>query len=116
LPIIDAIARDIPVVALDNAVNREVRSLTGPGLFLVQDHAEMREIVSGFLSGQRAMPQREEPVRSWGDVADDYARSLVDLLDREPNIDLLRRRWSLLTTIDAAHPVGEKPKNRKAER
>ena len=105
LPIVDAIATGTPVVALNNAVNREVRSLIGEGLFLVEDHQEMRATVSDLLNARRPLPEGREPVRSWADVADDYARAITALLDREPDIDLLRRRWDLLRTIEALHPV-----------
>jgi GT2 family glycosyltransferase len=106
IPIVDAAARGIPVVALDTAVNQEVRSVTGNShLFLVRDHGEMRSVVSRIISDPLVAAPNEGPLRNWGDVARQYARSFDDLLSRELNIDLIRRRWELLTTIDAVHPV-----------
>jgi GT2 family glycosyltransferase len=47
----------------------------------------------------------ESPLGNWGDVAGQYARSLIDLLGRDLDIGLIRRRWEILTTIDALHPA-----------
>lgn len=106
IPIVDAVARGIPVVALDSEVNQEVRSVTGDShLFLVRDHGEMRSVVSRIISDPPIAAPREDPLRTWRDVATQYARSFDDLLNRELNIDLIRRRWELLTTIDAVHPL-----------
>ncbi len=50
MPILDALTRGIPVVALDSTVNRELLSLTGSdGLFLVKEHSEMRAVVERLL-------------------------------------------------------------------
>jgi len=62
-------------------------------------------VVSRILSEPFVAAPNEGPLRNWGDVARQYARSFDDLLDRELNIDLIRRRWELLTTIDAVHPL-----------
>ena len=106
IPIMDAAARGIPVVALDTAVNQEVRSVTGKShLFLVSDHGEMRSVVSRIISDPLVAAPNGGPLRNWRDVASQYARSFDDLLGREPNIDLIRRRWELTTTIDAVHPL-----------
>ena len=63
----------------------------------------MRSVVARILSDRPAVPPG--PVRSWADVAADYARSLRELLGRGIDTDLIRRRWDLLTTIDAVHPL-----------
>jgi glycosyltransferase involved in cell wall biosynthesis len=106
IPIVDAAARGIPVVALDTAVNREVRSVTGNShFFLVRDHGEMRSVVSRILSDPFVAAPNEGPLRNWRDVASQYARSFEDLLGRELDVDLIRRRWELLTIIDAVHPL-----------
>jgi GT2 family glycosyltransferase len=106
IPIVDAAARGIPVVALDTAVNQEVRSVTGnSSLFLVSDHGEMRSVVSRIVSDPLVAAPNGGPLRNWGDVARQYASSFNELLDRDLNIDLIRRRWELLTTIDAVHPL-----------
>ena len=106
MPILDAVARGIPVVALDTAVNREVRSVAGgSGLFLVRDHGEMRPVVSRIISEPVAAARNRDPVRTWTDVAAQYARSFDDLLSCELDVDLIRRRWELLTTIDAVHDL-----------
>ena len=105
IPLVDAVARGIPVVALDTAVNREVRQLIGKShLHLAKDHAEMRGIVQALLAEPPA-GRPNQSLRSWRDAAREYARSLDDLLARDLNIDLIRRRWELLTTIDAVHPL-----------
>jgi GT2 family glycosyltransferase len=105
IPIADAVALGIPVVALDTQVNREVRCVTGDShLSLVSDHQEMRSVVSDVI----AKPPSGQPAiapRTWKDVAAEYARSFDDLLRRELDLDLIRRRWELLTTIDAVHPL-----------
>jgi GT2 family glycosyltransferase len=105
IPIIDAVARGIPVVALDTAVNREVRHLIDSHLlYLAKDHAEMRATVEALIKEPPvAGPKR--PLRKWSDVAKEYARSFDDLLARDLNVDLIRRRWELLSTIDAVHPL-----------
>jgi GT2 family glycosyltransferase/glycosyltransferase involved in cell wall biosynthesis len=105
MPVLDALARGIPVVALDSTVNRELQSLTGSDeVFLVQEHSEMRAIVARLLNGWagRAGTAR---VRTWQDTADEYAQSFDDLLARDLDIGLLRRRWELMTMIDAVHPL-----------
>lgn len=105
IPLVDAVARGIPVVALDTAVNREVRQLIGKShLHLAKDHAEMRGIVQALLVEPPAC-RPNQSLRNWGDAAREYARSLDDLLSRDLNIDLIRRRWELLTTIDGVHPL-----------
>ena len=105
IPIVDAVARGIPVVALDTAVNREVRQLVGAHLlYLAKDHGEMRAIVEALIADPpAAKPKRQ--VRKWSDVAREYARSFDDLLARDVDVDLIRRRWELLSMIDAVHPL-----------
>jgi GT2 family glycosyltransferase len=105
IPIVDAVARGIPVVALDTAVNREVRQLVGAHLlYLAKDHGEMRAIVEALIADPPAAgPKRQ--LRKWNDVAREYARSFDDLLARDVDIDLVRRRWELLSMIDAVHPL-----------
>ena len=105
LPILDAIGRGIPVVALDTAVNREVRQLTGDALLtLVGDHREMRVAVSNRLQAPSGSPPGQR-MRQWNDVGADYARTVTELLGSEINVELLRRRWELLNIIDAVHPL-----------
>jgi GT2 family glycosyltransferase len=105
LPILDAVGRGIPVVALDMAVNRELRQLTGDALLtLVSDHRGMRAAVSNLLKA-RPVDQPVRRVRHWSDVGADYQRTVDELLRHPINLDLLRRRWELLTTIDAVHPL-----------
>ena len=105
LPILDAIGRGIPVVALDTAVNREVRQLTGDALLtLVGDHREMRVAVSNRLKAPSGSPPAQR-MRQWNDVGADYARTVNELLGSEINVELLRRRWELLNIIDAVHPL-----------
>ena len=105
LPILDAIGRGIPVVALDTAVNRELRQLTGDVLLtLVGDHREMRVAVSNLLKAPPASPAAQR-MRQWNDVGADYKRTVNELLGSEINVDLLRRRWELLNIIDAVHPL-----------
>jgi GT2 family glycosyltransferase len=106
IPIVDAVARGIPVVALDTAVNREVGSTIGNRhLFLVKHPGEMRSVVSRIISEPAVATASAGPLRKWEDVARQYARSFEDLLGRDLNIDLIRRRWDLLTTIDSIHPL-----------
>lgn len=105
IPIVDAVARGIPVVALDTAVNREVRQLVGSShLHLVEDHGEMRAAVHALIT-EPPVAEPNKQLRNWGDVAREYARSFDELLTQDLNIDLIRRRWELLTTIDAVHPL-----------
>ena len=107
IPILDAVARGIPVVALDSAVNREVRGMIGSHLLtLVGDHHEMRTAVSDLLKSVPVAAPRPGRLRQWGDVAIDYKRAFDELLRQDVNIDLVRRRWELLATIDAVHPLG----------
>jgi glycosyltransferase involved in cell wall biosynthesis len=105
LPILDAVARGRPVVALDMAVNRELRQLTGDALLtLVSDHREMRTAVANLLKAPpAAQPGRR--MRRWSDVASDYERTIDRLLGTPIDVNLLRRRWELLTTLDAVHPL-----------
>ena len=106
IPIVDALARGIPVVALDNAVNREVRDVTGGGrLVLVKDHTELRATVAAIMNDPTVPSSNGHARRGWEDVAREYASVFHQLLARDIDIDLIRRRWSLLTTIDAVHPL-----------
>src|SRR5205814_1885173 len=106
LPIVDAIASGIPVVALNTAVNRELRSLTDASrLFLVNDLGELRSLVGKLIDAPITAPTNPDQLRTWGDVAREYARSFEDLLSQDLNIDLIQRRWELFTTIDAVHPL-----------
>jgi GT2 family glycosyltransferase len=108
IPIVDAVAGGTPVVALDSAVNREVRALVGGGrLVLVNDHTELRAAVSSIVDEPRTSVSETPSLRAWDDVARDYARSLLELLHRDLDMDLIRRRWDLLTTIDSVHPLSE---------
>jgi hypothetical protein len=103
---VDAIARGLRVVALDTAVNQEVSRLTdGNYLVLVKDHREMRSAVSRILSEPVVGAPNDKSLRTWPDVARQYAQSFDDLLDQPLNIELIRRRWDLLTTIDAVHAI-----------
>jgi GT2 family glycosyltransferase len=104
MPIVDAVARRLPVVAMDSAVNRELQQQAGSSLVLVQDYAEMRTVVAELLRGERR-PAFDVSPRGWAEVGRQYARAFEDLLDRAPDVDLLRRRWDLLTTIDAVQPL-----------
>ncbi len=104
LPIMDAVAMGLPVVALETMVNHEVRALAGPShVFLANDHAAMRSMVATLIKDPpRALAK---PLRKWSDVASDYARSFDTLLARDLDLDLIRRRWELLTMVDAVHPL-----------
>jgi GT2 family glycosyltransferase len=106
MPIVDAVANGTPVVALDTVVNREVCTLIGGSrLVLVRDHGELRTAVSAIVSHPPAKDAVAPSIRGWGDVARDYGRSLLELLGRDLDVGLIRRRWELLTTIDAVHPL-----------
>ena len=106
MPIVDALAKGIPVVAIDSVVNQEVRSVVGDrNLFLVPDHQEMRSIVARIVNEPLTGPGERTAARTWREVAGEYARSFDDLLARQLDVDLLRRRWDLLMTIDAVHPL-----------
>lgn len=104
MPVVDALARGVPVIALDTAVNRELLAHTSSsGLVLVADHAQLRAAATEVLAQTRTRPASSGVVRTWDDVAVDYARSFVELLEREPRLDLIQRRWEMLTTLDAVH-------------
>ena len=111
MPIVDAIAQGTPVVALDTAVNREVCTLVGGNrLVLVRDHGELRAAVSAIIERPSAHGSNDDsapPVRTWEDVARDYGRALLELLGRDLDVNLIRRRWELLATIDAVHPLAD---------
>jgi len=106
LPIVDAIARGLRVVALDTAVTQEVRAITDESsLVLVKDHGALRAAVAGILGEPRIAVPPDRRLRRWPEVARQYAQSLGDLLDRGLDVGLIRRRWDLMTTIDAVHPL-----------
>ena len=106
LPIVDAIALGLRVVALDTAVNQEIRAFTDDGsLVLVKDHSELRAAVAGILSEPRRAVPADRWLRGWPEVARQYAQSFVELLDRDLDVGLIRRRWDLMTTINAVHPL-----------
>ena len=74
MPIVDAIARGIPVVALDTAVNHEIRSVTDGGrLFLVTDFGQLRSVVSNIVANPPVTPPKQDRLRTWEDVAWRYA-------------------------------------------
>ena len=56
------------------------------------------------MSRDIAVPP-DRRLRRWPEVARQYAQSLGDLLDRGLDVGLIRRRWDLMTTIDAVHPL-----------
>jgi GT2 family glycosyltransferase len=106
LPVVDAIALGLRVVALDTAVNREIRAYTDDGsLVLVKDLSELRAAVAGILSEPRKAVRANRWLRKWPDVARQYAQSFGELLDRDLDVALIRRRWDVMTTIDAVHPL-----------
>jgi len=103
LPVLDALALGRPVVVLAMEVSRELAALTkDPNLHLAATHTEMRSLVETLLQGAAHAAQ---PQRTWKDVAVDYARSLTEVVERPIDAGLLRRRWRLVSMLDAFRPL-----------
>jgi glycosyltransferase involved in cell wall biosynthesis len=101
MPVVDALAMGIPVVALDMAVTRELKAQPGAEQLVLVDGPEaLRAAVSDLL---RTPPAAGGPaaLRTWKATAAEYARALEELVERDIDLTRLRRRWELLATIDA---------------
>jgi GT2 family glycosyltransferase len=107
VPVVDAIARGLPVVALDTAANREVRaSAAENSLVLVKDYDELRTAVAKILRERLSPIPMDRKHRRWPQVAQEYARAFDELLARDIDVGLIHRRWDLMMTLDAVYPFG----------
>lgn len=101
LPVIDTLALGKPVVVLDSAVNRELGStLEDPNLHRIGSLKELRACVAKLFDANPALPPAQP--RRWRDVAEDYARTLRDILSRDFDVAKMRARWEWLRTLDSA--------------
>jgi len=104
LPVAEALAQGKPVVARDDEVMREVAELMqSPRLYLAADFAEIRRHVANILAGDYP-PAPQRPMRSWRNVAIDYARAFEALLSSPIDVGLLERRSKLVETLDSYSP------------
>jgi GT2 family glycosyltransferase len=106
LPVLDSLALGRHVVVLDMPVSRELAELTKHTgrLHLVKTHREMRCAVDTILAELKSeghVAVRPSPMRSWEDVACDYATAFEELLSRPVDVDRLRFRWNWLTAMDS---------------
>jgi GT2 family glycosyltransferase/glycosyltransferase involved in cell wall biosynthesis len=106
LPIFSSLALGRHVVALDTQVSRELLELTNRSdkLHLAKTHRHMRPLVESILEklrteGDPALPARS--LRSWNDVAVDYAAVLDEVLNRPVDVDRMRLRWNWLSAMDS---------------
>lgn len=105
LPILDALAMGRPVVVIDTKVNRELESLTlDPNLHIVSTHRDLRRAVTEILS-KTLVDKAPMSHRTWKEVAADYFVTLSALAESPINVESVRRRWKLLTTIDSICPL-----------
>jgi glycosyltransferase involved in cell wall biosynthesis len=105
LPILDALAIGRPVIAMDTEISRELRRLTSdPNLHLVPTHSDLRDAVVRILSAT-PIDMGSRVYRTWKDVAADYANVLTSLLESPIDVQRVRRRWEVLTTISSVCPL-----------
>jgi GT2 family glycosyltransferase len=105
MPILDALAMARPVVVIDTNVNRELKSMIpDPNLHIVPTHRDLRSVVTAILS-QPAPAAIPISYRTWQEVAEDYFEALTSLAESPINVQSVRRRWKLLTTIDSICPL-----------
>jgi hypothetical protein len=72
-------------------------------LRLAPDFSGIRRVVQELMeAGPR--PPGSPQLRSWRDAAREYAAAFESLLDAGIDVDLVRRRWKLMQTLDAYHP------------
>jgi glycosyltransferase involved in cell wall biosynthesis len=106
LPVLDGLSAGCDVIVLDNAVNRELKELTGnPRLHLAPSHRDMRKIAEKLAGDRR--PRTIAPQRSWADVALEYDAMIEELIHREIDVERIRFRWNWLSTIDSIASIGE---------
>ncbi len=109
LPVADALALGKPVIVLESTVNRELEALTrDPNLHLVRTLSELPEVVSKLYE-REAPRSKVTHVRRWRDAAAEYAEHFRNLLSKDIDVKLLRRRWDILRMLDAAEPLEPVP-------
>jgi GT2 family glycosyltransferase len=106
LPVLDGLALGRNVVVLDTPVSRELAGLTGYSdkLHLARTHRHMRSLVESILARLTAEgdPVRQpKRIRTWEDVAAEYAAVLEDLVNRPVDVDRLRLRWNWISAMDS---------------
>ncbi|HUI84461.1 MAG TPA: glycosyltransferase [Candidatus Binatia bacterium] len=100
LPVIDALALGIPVIALDTAINRELADLTAdPNLHRISSIHDLTALVSRLFDQQVTSPAR--PARTWSQVAEEYVAIFREMLSQPVDVDRLRRRWELIRTVQS---------------
>jgi glycosyltransferase involved in cell wall biosynthesis len=100
LPVTDALALGKPVIALDNAMNRELARITAdPNLHLIPSAVCLLE----KLDQLRNMPLNQTPakIRVWRDSAAEYAQSFRRMLSQSINVPKLRARWDFIRSLEA---------------
>jgi glycosyltransferase involved in cell wall biosynthesis len=107
LPIIEGLALNKPVVAMDTEVNRELaNALKTDRLILVKSLCDLTEAVRGAL-GQMVPEQvtPAAPIRRWRDVAEEYVAALRILISQQPDAAKIRARDATVRLLDSAHHV-----------
>ena len=83
LPLIEAIIREVPVIAADNDINREVAGERA--LYFTQDDSkELSDIINELLSNEEKYKELRESVkgyvpRTWDETGDNLIKEFEDL-------------------------------------
>ena len=98
LPVVDALAMGKPVVVLDSALNRELAKFTGdPNLHRIASFKDLRGTVQ-HLWQQPPHPARRS--KTWSEVAAEYAHAFRELLNRNIDVERMRRRWDTVRLVE----------------
>jgi GT2 family glycosyltransferase len=101
LPVLDTLALGKPVIALDTAVNRELREMVqSPNLHLIGSLKDLPKKLDSVLQQYRVDSPRSQ-VRSWHDAGRDYVESFAKLLSSPIDLQRLRSRWTTLRLMSS---------------
>ncbi len=107
LPIVDALALGKRVIAIDTEVNRELaEALNNPNLLLIESLQMLTAATNASLEGPaNSDAPRPASVRTWKEVAADYAVAFHELLAKEPDTKKLRGRQEVIRILDSARHI-----------
>ena len=107
LPIVDALALGKRVIAMNTELNRELdEALNDPNLSLIESLQLLAAATKASLEAPaKAEKARPAPVRTWQDVAADYARAFHQLLAKEPDAGKLRARHEVIRILHSARHI-----------
>jgi glycosyltransferase involved in cell wall biosynthesis len=107
LPIVDALALGKRVIAINTEVNRELaEALNNPNLSLIESLQSLAAATKASLEGlSKTEPAPPPSVRTWKEVAADYAVAFHELLAKEQDTKKLRGRQEVIRLLDSAKHI-----------